>query len=140
MYGFSLFFRLAWRAFTTNEGRLMPLTPKRFLLQCLFVPAMFYGKLQHSVVFFLDDIFFPGYRTIEVKEPVFLVGIARSGTTFLHRLLAEDTEHFTTFMYWELILTPSIIERKCLGVVARVDRALGGFGRTLAVKRAVFFA
>ena len=134
MYGVPLFFRLAWLAFTTNKGRLTPLTPKRFLLQCLFVPALLYGKIQHSLAFLLDDIFFPGYRKIEIKEPVFLVGIPRSGTTFLHRLLAEDTDHFTTFMYWELILAPSIIERKCLGVVSRVDRALGGFGRKLVVR------
>jgi len=88
MYGFPLFFRLTWRAFTTSKGRLFPLTWKRFLLQCLFVPAMFLGKILHSVAFFLDDVFFPGYRSIEVKEPVFLVGIARSGRTFLLRLMA----------------------------------------------------
>jgi hypothetical protein len=134
MSGLPLFLRLAWLAFTTNEGRLIPLTFKRFLLQCLFVPALLLGWLLHSLAFVLDDIFFRGYRKIEVKEPVFVVGIARSGTTFLHRLLTEDTEHFTTFTYWELVLAPSIIERKLVFALARVDRACGGLGRKLLVK------
>jgi hypothetical protein len=134
MYGLPLFFRLAWRACTTNRGRITPLTAGRFLLQCLFIPALLLGRVVHGAAFRLDDILFPGYREVVVKEPVYVVGIARSGTTFLHRLLAEDSEHFTTLQFWELILAPSIVERKCLLALGRVDRALGGLGRKLWVK------
>jgi len=126
MFGFPLFFRLARLVFLTNKNRLVPLTPKRFLLQCLFVPALLLGNILHALAFMLDDIFFPGYKKIEIKEPLFTVGIARSGTTLLHRLLAQDVDQFTTFKFWELILAPSIIERKCLLVLARMDRAVGG--------------
>lgn len=134
MFGLPLYVRLAWLAFTTNKNRLAPLTVKRFLLQCVFVPAMFLGWLLHSLAFLLDDIFFRGYRKIEVKEPVFVVGIPRSGTTFLHRLLTEDTNQFTTFKFWELILAPSIIGRKLVSALSRVDGALGGVGRRLLLK------
>ena len=134
MFGLPLYCRLTWLAFTTNRDRLIPLTPKRFLLQCLFIPALFLGWLLHALSFLLDDIFFRGYRRIEVKAPVFVVGIPRSGTTFLHRVLTEDREQFTTFQFWELVLAPSIIERKLVRAVARVDAALGGLGRKLLVR------
>lgn len=134
MFGLRLYFCLAWLAFTTNEGRLVPLTPRRFLLQCLFVPAMFVGWALHSLAFLLDDIFFRGYRKIDVKEPLFVVGIPRSGTTFLHRLLTEDAGQFTTFKFWELVLAPSIIGRKFVNAVARVDETFGGSGRKFLVK------
>ena len=134
MHGFPLFWRLSLRAFSTNRGRLVELTPKRFFLQCLFIPGLLLGSMAHAIGFLLDDIFFPEYRRVEVKEPVFVVGIARSGTTFLHRLLSEDAGRFTTFKFWELILAPSIVERKCLCALSRVDAGLGGWVRKLVVK------
>lgn len=131
MYGFPLFFRLAWLAFTSSRDRIMPLTVKRFFLQCLFIPALLIATVSHAIWLFLDEIFFRGYRKVVVREPVFVVGIPRSGTTLLHRLMAEDTNRFTTFKYWELILAPSISERKCVLLLARLDGALGGIGRRL---------
>lgn len=134
MVGIRLYLRLIRLAFTRNKDRLVPLTPKQFLLQCLYTPALLLGWAVHSVAFRLDDLFFPGYREITIKQPLFLIGIPRSGTTFLHRLLSEDTDRFTTFQFWELILAPSIIERKCIARLAWLDNALGGFGRRLLVK------
>jgi hypothetical protein len=61
---------------------------------------------------FLDNIFFPGYRRVEIKEPVFIIGHPRSGTTFLHTLLTS-TEEFLVFKDWELN-HPSLTIRKLL--------------------------
>jgi len=41
----------------------------------------------------VDEIFFPDYRQIKFR-PIFIIGQARSGTTFLHRTLAADEENF----------------------------------------------
>ena len=79
----------------------------------------------HWVGFILDEIFFRGYRKIEIKEPLFIVGIPRSGTTLLHRTLAKDTENFTTFTLWELLFAPSICERKVSIGLAKLDRLMG---------------
>ncbi|HNR32813.1 MAG TPA: sulfotransferase [Candidatus Hydrogenedentes bacterium] len=79
----------------------------------------------------LDELLFPGYRKVGIKEPIFVVGIPRSGTTLLHRLLALDTDRFISFRLWEVILAPSITGRYFLTWVGRVDRALGGPGRRL---------
>ena len=75
----------------------------------------------------LDDLLFPAYRRIEVEAPLFVVGIPRSGTTFLHRVLARDPR-FTTPRLWELVLAPSIVQRKAVRTLARID---GWVGRPL---------
>jgi len=61
--------------------------------------------------FLLDEIFFRQYRQQAVKQPVFIIGMFRSGTTFLHRLLAKDAQ-FTAMMMWEILFSPSISQRK----------------------------
>ncbi|MCK6507071.1 sulfotransferase [Myxococcota bacterium] len=37
----------------------------------------------------LDPIFFPGFRKVEIKAPIILVGNPRTGTTFLQRFLTD---------------------------------------------------
>lgn len=42
----------------------------------------------------------PGILDTELPPPVFIIGWARTGTTFLHQLLAQDPEN-RTMPYWE---------------------------------------
>jgi hypothetical protein len=65
-----------------------------------------------AVSLLLDNIFFPRYRRVEVKNPVFIIGHPRSGTTFLHALLTQ-TEEFAVFRNWE-IFHPSLTARALL--------------------------
>jgi hypothetical protein len=60
----------------------------------------------------LDNVFFPGYRRVEVRRPLFIIGHPRSGTTFLHRLLA-GTREYCTFDAWEIFI-PALLARKLL--------------------------
>lgn len=62
---------------------------------------------------FLDKIFFPGYKDVEIRKPVFIIGHPRSATTFLHELLTPTLE-FMIFKDWEMN-HPSLILRKLLG-------------------------
>jgi hypothetical protein len=75
--------------------------------------------------FLLDDVFFRRYRSQEIEAPVFIVGNPRSGTTFLQRLLAQDDENFTWMQTWEILLAPSITQRKVIEALGRLDRWLG---------------
>ncbi len=59
--------------------------------------------------------------------PIFIVGHQRSGTTFLHRLLAEDRDHATSLTLHEMLL-PALSLQAGVRLVARLDRALGGRG------------
>jgi len=80
--------------------------------------------VMHAIFFFLDGLLFPGLWLVKITTPVFLIGHARSGTTLAHRLMCAD-ERFSAFKYYELLL-PSLIEKKLVRLVARLDRSLLG--------------
>lgn len=71
----------------------------------------------------LDFALFPGFRRVAAREPVFILGHARSGTSLLHRLMSRD-DRFSTFLTWELFF-PSIVQRKAVRALARLDARLG---------------
>ncbi len=73
----------------------------------------------------LDELLFRGYRRAEVTAPVFIVGNFRSGTTFLHRLMARDRERFCTMQMWEILFAPSILQRRMVRALGVLDRWLG---------------
>ncbi len=79
----------------------------------------------HAVCFFLDGLLFPGLHRVRVREPVFLVGHARSGTTLLHRLMSLDAERFSSFRLYELYF-PSLLQKRAIRAAAALDRRLLG--------------
>lgn len=97
---------------------------------CLWIPVV---ASFHAVCFFLDGILFPSLHEIEVKEPVFMVGHARSGTTLTHRLLSQDTGRFSSFLLYECFF-PSLLQKKVIraGIVFDRDRLGGFFARRVA--------
>lgn len=121
----SLLGRLIWRTYFPGKGSMARLTPKRFVIMTVFIPVFCVLQTIHWIGLILDELFFRGYRQIEIKEPLFIVGIPRTGTTFLHQTLAKDTDNWTTLTLWELILAPSISERMFWLGMAKLDRFLG---------------
>lgn len=88
----------------------------------LWIPpvAMF-----HAICFFLDGLFFPGLWRTQIKEPVFILGHGRSGTTLTHRLMSKDDGRFSSFMLYEMYF-PSLLQRWLIRRVAAIDLSLGG--------------
>ncbi|TDO12047.1 sulfotransferase family protein [Mycobacterium sp. BK086] len=84
----------------------------------------------HAVCFALDPLLFGSLRRTEVREPVFSVGHARSGTTYLHRLMAQD-RRFSVVLMYEMFF-PSLLEKKLLRLLFRADETL--FGKRLRRK------
>lgn len=81
----------------------------------------------HSICFFLDPILFPSLRRTQVREPVFVLGHARSGTTLTHRLMSQDSGRFSSFVLYELYF-PSLLQKRFIRLVACLDaRWLAGF-------------
>jgi len=103
-----------------------------------FLFAVFIGLTFVSGVSFvcllLDHLFYPGFRKVAIREPVFIVGNGRSGTTRMHRLLAGDARRFGWFRTYEMLM-PSIVQRKALWLLAALDRRLlgGAVARRLRV-------
>ena len=104
---------------------MIPAAVRRMISLALFVPVFVAVQAVHWIGLLLDEILFPGYREVDVVEPIFVVGLPRSGTSFLQRLLARDEERFTTLRLRELLLAPSVTERRVLAALAAADRALG---------------
>jgi hypothetical protein len=65
----------------------------------------------------LDRLVFPGYRRVDVKAPIFILGHPRSGTTFLQRLLTQ-TRDFAAFETWEMAF-PALTVRGLIGPLVR---------------------
>lgn len=97
---------------------------RRLLAMILFLPLFLLLQAIHWIGFAVDEILFRGYRRVAVERPVFVLGVPRSGTTFMHRLLAEH-DCFATFSTWECLLAPSISERYLYRGFGRLDSALG---------------
>jgi hypothetical protein len=72
----------------------------------------------------LDDVFYRGYRRVEIEEPVFIVAPPRSGTTLLFNLMAQDPA-FTCMKTYQTQL-PAISIERAIQRIARLDRPLGG--------------
>jgi omega-hydroxy-beta-dihydromenaquinone-9 sulfotransferase len=78
----------------------------------------------HAICFALDPLLFPSLRRTEVRGPVFCVGHARSGTTYLHRLMTKDPQFSYVLMY-EMFF-PSLLEKRLWRLMFRLDEiALG---------------
>lgn len=84
----------------------------------------------HWLGFLLDELLFRGWRLVEIREPLFVLGPPRSGTTHLHRVLAMD-QGYTTFRLWEGLFGLSVTGRKLALALIRLDRWLGRPGAGL---------
>ncbi len=124
-FNLKLLAKLTWRSFFGSKSTHGRLTPKR--LRTLFIFYFLFPILETAAAigFFLDEIFFRGYRSQKVKEPVFIIGNYRSGSTLLHRLLSEDRDTFSSMITWEIYFAPSVIQRKAFRALGMLDRWLG---------------
>jgi len=134
------FFRLALRTFLPRRGEPRP-SPRRLLIMAGLVPLFALVQAIHWLGFLLDELFFRGYRQVEIREPLFVLGVPRSGTTHLHRVLAEDAQ-FTTFSTWECFFALSVSARRFWMGLGRLDARIGRpLARLLGVlERLVFGA
>lgn len=103
-----------------------PLSCRRLLFLLLLFPLFCLLQLLHWICFLMDECFYRDYRTVQIKAPLFISGIPRSGTTFVHRTLAADTAQFSTFTTWQAVLAPSIFQRKCIQGLSVLDQKLNG--------------
>lgn len=106
--------RLIWRK------KQWPGRTKMLFRLIILVPLIYFV---HSIFFFLDKLIYPGLRKQDIVEPIFIVGHARSGTTLLSRLLANDDDRFSSFLYWEMFF-PSLLQKKIIRGLGVIDRTV----------------
>jgi len=99
--------------------------------------ASLYGGV--SVARWLDHVLYPDFRHTPVQPPVFVIATPRSGTTYLHHLLALDEERFTSFKLYQT-LAPALVLERALNRLGALDRQAGlGLERLVdAIDRRLF--
>ncbi len=120
-FDFANYFRMVRLAWREKDARV-----RWYYLSVLCVSVPLVSSF-HALCFSLDRILFPRLARVEVKEPVFMVGHARSGTTLNHRLLSRDGDRFSSFLLYECYF-PSLLQKKLIRAGIAFDRrVLGGF-------------
>jgi hypothetical protein len=116
------FLRHIYIALFESRQRGVKVTPNRLLILSIFLFGLVPVFLTSAWIGWrLDNLMFPRYRRVNVRQLVFIIGNMRSGTTFLHRLMAKDTRNFCYLRTWELGFAPTIIQRKLYEFIAKVD-------------------
>ncbi|MCP4716700.1 MAG: sulfotransferase [Deltaproteobacteria bacterium] len=124
-FDFKFMIRLFLKSLFATRGTNARLTPRRIIILLVLCPSFVLIELMTWLGFVFDEILFRGYRSLNVNRPVFIVGPPRSGTTFMHRLLAGDKDNFTAMKLWEIIFAPSITQKKFWLCIGRIDRMFG---------------
>ncbi len=88
---------------------------------------MLLTKIVNWLGMLLDNLFYPSYKNIMMVSPVFIIGMPRSGTTFMHNLLFLDRKRFTSMKLWEIHFAPSIIQKKFFLQVKKCDSKMNNF-------------
>ena len=104
---------------STTEFKL---TYKRLMV--IVVVSVVFPSLMiwNHIGFWLDDVFFVDWMNQAIVAPLFIVGNARSGTTWVHRLITHDESTFTTFKTWEIMFAVSITWRWLFHTLYTLDQ------------------
>ncbi len=96
--------------------------------QCLAMQGQIQHVLANRLRIAADRLRFPEISREEIRRPVFIIGFARSGTTLLHSLMAEDPE-VNTPRSWHAFSPspPPGAGPVCAGRIARADRAVAAW-------------
>ena len=132
---------MALTALTRSPDGDTPIGIRRVLVMLVFLPLFALVQAIHWIGFLLDDVLFRGWRQVQVREPLFVLGVPRSGTTKLHEVLAKD-DQYTTFSTWECLFALSVTERRFWLGLSRIDTLIGRPGaRVLSwIERRIFAA
>ncbi|MDY6904501.1 MAG: sulfotransferase [Thermodesulfobacteriota bacterium] len=126
LFSYKTCFHLLKKTFLANQHTQARFSPRRFSVMLIFSAMLLVLQTLQWLAYVADELFFPGYKSVNIRKPLFIMGVPRSGTTFLHRFLAADTDRFTTFTLWELIIAPTITQRKIIHGLSELDRLAGG--------------
>jgi hypothetical protein len=118
------FLGIALGALFRSPDGVSRVSARRVIVMLGFLPVFALVQAIHWLGFLLDEVFFRGYRKIRIREPLFVLGVPRSGTTNLHGVLARDPQ-FTTFSTWECLFAPSVSQRLFWRWLGRVDARIG---------------
>ena len=117
--------QLIFGIFSFDSKNMRWFNLKRIVISFFILPIFLLILFVNRLFLALDYIFFPGFKKIQIKNPVFIVAAPRSGTTFLYHSLCNNKEAFTFFKLWEIVFAPSIIQKYFYLFIFYLDRLIG---------------
>jgi hypothetical protein len=99
-------------------------TVRRFFIGMLYFLTVTIIGILNSVTRFIDEILFPNYKSIVIRQPVFIISNPRSGTTFLHRVMCMDEDKFVYNILYQTIF-PSITFYRMIQFFYGADKKIG---------------
>ncbi|MBW2420762.1 MAG: sulfotransferase [Deltaproteobacteria bacterium] len=111
-FDFRTYFKVVWLVLTDKPS------PKRLVAHLGILALLTSWAVCNALFLLLDRLLYPGCGNVEIRNPIFVIGNGRSGTTFFHRLLCGDEERFISFTLWE-ILFPSLVQKRILRALFR---------------------
>lgn len=99
---------------------------KRIVFYSAFILITIIVETVNWICLLLDELIFASYRRIKIKSPLFIIGMPRSGTTFLFNIMGADKDRFTSLKLWEILFAPSIIQKFLLISIFKIDKKLHG--------------
>jgi omega-hydroxy-beta-dihydromenaquinone-9 sulfotransferase len=130
-FDFRLLYNVLRRSLIDTKGTNVWLSVRRVLLLLILCPVYIMIEFINWLSLLLDKVLFPRAILETVQTPVFILGPPRCGTTLLHRLLSYDEEQFTAMRLWEIFFAPSVIQKKILCFLGRIDRIMGDPGERI---------
>lgn len=109
---------------TRRSGAFFELDSRRF--KSLVGSALLFAYGWLSFVFFatLDRVFFPAFRRVPIRQPLFVIGNFRSGTSLVYNMLSAASTEVSSFKTWQIYLAPTISQRKLVRFASMADHAL----------------
>ncbi len=97
---------------------------KKLLFYIFFIPFFLVIEVINWLSILLDELFFTSYKKTIIKSPLYISGMPRSGTTFMHNLINLDSNKFTSMKLWEIAFAPSILQKKICISIIKFDKRL----------------
>ena len=103
---------LLTQLFSFRRGSMRAIRLHRVVQVLWLLPLFVFLLITNNLALIIDWILFPRFKKQVIKNPIFIASLPRTGTTnLLHSLTSIDTP-FTAMSLWEIILAPSIIQKK----------------------------
>ena len=99
----------------------------RIILFSFLIAGFISVEIVNWLGLILDNIFFPGWRKTRIKAPVFIIGMPRTGTSWLQNVLSSDKVQFSSMKLWEILFAPSIIQKRFFLMLRRIDNRFNHF-------------
>ena len=107
---------------------------KRVLMVLLMVPFFSFLFIVNNFFLLIDHLLFFRFKKTQIKDPVFIVSMPRTGTTLLLHLLTSLNNEFTTMKLWELIFAPSVSQKLMIVFINRLDKKINS-----VIRRSVIY-